>query len=85
MSIGPLRRSVGALGLLALVPIAAMLLLGSLSPVDAALRAVVVGLAVLVVGRVTGWGIDWLAATLEHRPDPDGPAQNRRRTDAPTE
>lgn len=65
MPIGSLRRSVGALGLVSLVPVAAMLLAGTLSPVDAARRVVLSVLAVLVLGRLAAWGIAATAASIE--------------------
>lgn len=65
MSVGPLRRLVGALGLVALVPLLAMVSLGTLSPVDAAIRAVVMVVVLHVLGRVAGWGMRMLAAQVE--------------------
>lgn len=60
MRSGPLRRLVGAFGLVALVPTAVLLLQGGLSPGVAALRALAtLGVAVLL-GRGVGW---WLSAT----------------------
>lgn len=52
MSAGPLRRVVGVLGLIALAPIAVALGTGTIAVEDAALRAVVVGLVVVTIGRV---------------------------------
>lgn len=75
MSIGPLRRSVGALGLLALVPLAGMLVVGTLDPVDAAQRALVTLIALLVLGRLASWGVHGLASAVERHPaavDDDG-------------
>lgn len=65
MSIGPLRRLVGALGLVALVPLLAMVTLGTLDPVDAAFRAAVMVAVLHVVGRVAGWGMGMLAVQVE--------------------
>lgn len=76
MSIGPLRRSVGALGLVALIPVAAMLVVGTLHPVEAAQRAVVTLAALLVLGRLASWGVDGMASSLE-RASGDGPADRR--------
>jgi hypothetical protein len=53
MSAGPLRRIIGVLGLLALAPVALALATGTVAPEDAALRAVAVGAAVVLLGRVT--------------------------------
>ena len=58
MSPGPLRRLLGALGLLALAPVALRLVEGSLTATDAALRAVATLVAVVVIGRLVG---SWLA------------------------
>lgn len=56
MSAGPLRRLLGGLGLAALAPVAWRLADGSLDPMDAAVRAVITLLVVVVVGRLlTGW------------------------------
>lgn len=56
MNPGPLRRLVGAVGLLALAPVAVLLLLGRITPVLAAQRALVILFVVVVLGRVTtGW------------------------------
>lgn len=52
MSPGPLRRLVGSLGLVALVPLAVLLFSGRLTPVVAAERAVVVLVVVLGVGHL---------------------------------
>lgn len=65
MSVGPLRRSVGAVGLVALVPLAAMLATGALAPVDAARRAVVTLIVLLLLGRVAGRGLRHLATAVE--------------------
>lgn len=65
MSIGPLRRSIGALGLLALVPVAAMLVVGTLDPVDAAQRSVVTLIGLLVLGRLASWGVHGIASAVE--------------------
>ena len=52
LSPGPLRRITAAIGLLAMVPIAVMVLTAALTPQEAALRAVVLVLAVLLVGNL---------------------------------
>lgn len=52
MSTGPLRRTTGAIGLLALVPIVLHLATGALSPEEAAARGLVVALVTLAVGHV---------------------------------
>lgn len=65
MTIGPLRRLVGAIGLVALVPLLVLVLLGSLSPVDAAQRGVVTVLVLLVLGRGVSWGLRVLAAEVD--------------------
>lgn len=65
MSIGPLRRSIGALGLLALVPVASMLVVGTLDPVDAARRSLVTLIGLLVLGRLASWGVHGIASAVE--------------------
>ena len=65
MSIGPLRRLVGALGLLGLVPLLGMLAVGFVSPEDAAFRALVMVGGLLALGRFVSWGVGALAAQVE--------------------
>lgn len=65
MSPGPLRRLLGALGLVALAPIALRLVDGSLSPGDAAVRAVVTLLAVVVIGRLFGTWLRQVASSYD--------------------
>lgn len=67
MSAGPLRTFVASIGLIALVPIAWMVVHGDLAPVDAGIRAAVVLGAVLVVGRIVDMVLSALAASLERR------------------
>jgi cytochrome b len=60
MSAGPLRRVIGGLGLLTLVPIAVQLGFGAITPEAAATRAAAVAVVVVVLGNVaravlTGW------------------------------
>ncbi len=52
MNAGPLRRTTGTIGLIALTPVALMLALGMLSAEEAAVRAVIVALLVVVLGRL---------------------------------
>ncbi len=52
MNTGPLRRTTGTIGLIALTPVAAMLALGMLSAEEAAVRAVIVAVLVVVLGRL---------------------------------
>ena len=52
MSPGPLRRITAAIGLLAMAPIAMMMFTSALTPQEAAMRAVVLVLAVLLVGNL---------------------------------
>ena len=65
MSIGPLRRLVGAVGLIGLVPLLGMLAVGLLSPQDAAFRALVMVGGLLALGRFVSWGVGVLAAQVE--------------------
>lgn len=68
MSVGPLRRLSGALGLVALSPVALRLAEGAMDPVDAAVRAIATLVVVLLVGRVLGTWIGRVAASYD-RPD----------------
>lgn len=52
MMVGPLRRITAAIGLFALLPIAWLLAVGSLTPEEAAIRAIIVALVVVVIGNV---------------------------------
>lgn len=65
MSPGPLRRLVGGLGLVALVPVAWQLWIGGLDPVGAAARAVAVLVVVVTVGRVVARWLDSVARAVE--------------------
>lgn len=64
MDVGPLRRLIGALGLVCLVPIAWLLATGAITLLDAAFRALITLVAVLVVGRVLGWFVEGLAVSV---------------------
>lgn len=77
MSAGPLRRLVGILGLLALVPTAAMLTAGTITLEDAALRAGATLLAAWLLGKVAGWWLSFLAREFERAGEPGvrAPAQ----------
>lgn len=65
MSPGPLRRLVGSLGLVALVPVAWQLWVGGLDPVGAAARAVAVLVVVVTVGRVVARWLDGVVRAVE--------------------
>lgn len=89
MSAGPLRRLVGVLGLLALLPTAALLTAGTVTVEDAAVRAGVTLLAALVLGKVAGWGLEFLAGEFDRaqgdgdrQPVTAGAVPRRRATDA---
>lgn len=74
MSIGPLRRLVGTVGLLGLVPLLAMLAIGLLSPEDAAFRALVMLAGLMALGRFVSWGVGALAAEVEQSDPAPSPA-----------
>jgi hypothetical protein len=91
VTVGPLRRLAGALGLLALAPTAAMLAANLITPADAAVRAVVTLLGTMLVARVVSWWLALLAGNLERSsrqvqhgtnpvaaPTPGHPAGDRR-------
>jgi hypothetical protein len=65
MSAGPLRRVTAMVGLLALAPIAGMILYGTLSPEEAALRAVLVVGAVVLVGNLARVVLEQLLERVE--------------------
>lgn len=77
MTASPLQRATATAGLLALVPIAALLATEAITPRDAALRAVAVIAAITVITRVLRLAVGSLAgrmdrtsrtaATAEHR------------------
>lgn len=67
MSPGPLRRLLGALGLLALAPVAIRLVDGSISPIDAAMRAMATLLVVVVIGRIFGVWLRQVAYSYERQ------------------
>ena len=75
----PLRRIIGLLGLIALVPTAWMLWKGDITLTDAGKRAVIAFLAVRIVLRFVTWGIAHVVSFLERSdpangPDPGEPA-----------
>lgn len=72
MRIGPLRRIAGTAGLMALVPVGVMLVAGSLTIADAALRGGAIFVAVTTVGRVANWWMATLARGFEDAADTDG-------------
>jgi hypothetical protein len=67
MTPGPLRRLLGALGLLALGPVALRLATGSLTATDAAVRALITLLVVVVLGRLASAWLGHVAATYERQ------------------
>ncbi len=74
MTAGPLRRMTAAIGLIALVPIAGMVMIDALTPEAAAIRAALIAVAVVAVGN----GIRLVLTKLLRRVE-------RREGDAPTE
>ena len=65
MSPGPLRRITAVVGLLSLVPIAAMVLTDALTPEQAAIRAVIVVSIVVIVGNLARMVITGLLHRVE--------------------
>ncbi len=61
----PLRRLIGVLGLLALVPTAWMLFKDQITVSDAGQRAAITYVAVRIALRLTGWGIASVAQFLD--------------------
>ena len=88
MSVGPLRRLVGMLGLMSLIPTAMMLGLGRVTPGTAAMRAVATLVATMIIGRAAGWWVRSMARGYEEDGPTDatealgiGAAPGRRRED----
>ena len=77
MMAGPLRRVAAAAGLVALVPIAAMLIQGALTPEEAALRAVVVGVVVVVLGNLARRIVTAMLQRVERRSPAERSAGDR--------
>lgn len=75
MNTGPLRRTTGTIGLVALTPVAAMLALGMLSAEEAAVRAVIVALLVVVLGRLAQGTLRRMLHRVERTDAPREPAQ----------
>lgn len=67
MSVGPLRRLTAGIGLLAMAPIAAMLIMDALTPEAAAMRALMIALAVLFVGNSARMVLTRLLRRVEKR------------------
>lgn len=67
MMSGPLRRLVAVAGLLVLAPVAAMLIQGALTPEEAALKALVVGLVVMLLGNLTWRVVAGMLQRVERR------------------
>lgn len=67
MSAGPLRRTAATLGLLGLLPIAYLLIVGAITPEEAALRAVAVAVVVVAVGRAARVVLTRMLRRMERR------------------
>jgi predicted lysophospholipase L1 biosynthesis ABC-type transport system permease subunit len=70
VSVGPLRRATATVGLVALIPIASLLVLGAVTPEAAAIRASAVVLAVVVVGNVARAVLTRVLRRVERRAAP---------------
>lgn len=71
MSTGPLRRTIGLAGLLALVPVFWQLAAGTITPEDAAVRAGIVAVVVVVLGRLAQLVLRGLLRRMERRREDD--------------
>jgi mannose/fructose/N-acetylgalactosamine-specific phosphotransferase system component IIC len=67
MSAGPLRRIVAVIGLVALAPVAAMLVTGAITPEEAAIRALAVGLIVVILGNLVRQVVTAMLRRVERR------------------
>ena len=74
MRTGPLRRVAGTIGLLALAPTAWLLASGQLTVVEAAWRAALTLLLVMLLGRIAGWFVEALALSVQ--PQGEGAAES---------
>ena len=74
MKPGPLRQLAGMMGLLALTPTALLLAQGALSPLQAAVRAVVTLIGVVAVARTVAWGLAAAAGSMERSVEGAPPA-----------
>jgi hypothetical protein len=67
MNVGPLRRITAAIGLIALVPITWLLIIGALTPEEAAIKAVIVVVVVVALGNVMRAVLTRLLHRVERR------------------
>jgi hypothetical protein len=67
MSAGPLRRTTGIVGLVALLPVLFLLAAGSITPEDAALRALAIAAVVVLLGNVARVVLTHLLRRVERR------------------
>ncbi len=72
MSAGPLRRIVAVIGLVALAPVAGMLVTGAITPEEAALRALAVGLVVVIIGNLVRQVVTAMLRRVERRAEDRG-------------
>lgn len=61
MSPGPIRRAAGAVGLVALVPTAVMLMTDSITPSVAAVRAAITLVFAVGLARLAAWWLESIA------------------------
>jgi hypothetical protein len=88
MSAGPVQRFMGAVGLVALAPTAAMLGVGAITAADAAVRAVATVVGIVVLSRLADLWFRTVAGSLERkaeREEAEAPERGpgRRKTDRP--
>ena len=83
MTAGPLRRMTAAIGLLALVPIAAMVMTDALTPEAAAVRAALIAVTVVAVGNGIRVVLTKLLRRVERRQD-DASAEQGTAADGAT-
>lgn len=75
MSVGPLRRLTGAVGLIALLPTAWLLATNAITLTDAAVRMIVTLVVVVAVGRLIGMVVGGLAGSFERDEEAAAEAQ----------
>jgi hypothetical protein len=67
MSAGPLRRTTGIVGLVALLPVLVLLAAGTITPEDAALRALAIAAVVVLLGNAARVVLTHLLRRVERR------------------
>jgi len=83
MSAGPLRRVAAVLGMVALLPVLLQLATGAITPEDAAIRAMAVGVVVIALGNLARLFLTGALRRVERAPESAEPERRagERRSD----